>query len=186
MTMIFILLFVFITGCSATMPTFSDYSDAGILKYGGEVKKGWGSRGTDTGALSVGGALGLAALSTGTTVAAGAGAGSGVILALSGLTTWALAALRIVDPTARSNAFNEGTGLILDAEGEYVKSFTQAGLSVVPTTCITPYGAVLFDQINQAIKSVGNLMAGLLPPRSQDGIPPSGARAGFMQQECGR
>lgn len=173
-----ILFAMYISGCSAMQaPSIIDQleakgvaadpknqlSDLGIMRYAHAVLDKWGVRSVNTEFLATGGAITVAALSTGAVAAGGAGAGSGVITGLAAGVNFLLQVLGIIKPDARANAFSEGGGLILDAEGEYLVALTSKKIYHVPTDRVTPQGAILLQKVNASVKVVGRAMVGLLP-----------------------
>lgn len=141
----------------------TDLSDLGILRYANEVLSKWNVRSLNTEYLATGGAISVAALSTGALAAAGNGAASGITTGLAAGVNFLLQILGIVKPDARANAFSEGGGLILDAESEYLIALTTKRIYHIPTDRVTPAGAVLLQKVNSAVKVVSRAMVGLLP-----------------------
>ena len=148
-------------GAVDTSPT--ELSDLGILRYANAVLGKWNVRSLNTEYLATGGAISVAALSTGALAAAGNGAASGITTGLAAGVNFLLQVLGILKPDARANAFSEGGGLILDAQSEYLIALTTRHIYHVPTDRVTPAGAVLLGKINSAVKVVSRAMVGLLP-----------------------
>jgi len=148
-------------GAVDTSPT--ELSDLGILRYANAVLGKWNVRSLNTEYLATGGAISVAALSTGALAAAGNGAASGITTGLAAGVNFLLQVLGILKPDARANAFSEGGGLILDAQSEYLIALTTRHIYHVPTDRVTPAGAVLLSKINSAVKVVSRAMVGLLP-----------------------
>lgn len=138
-------------------------SDLGILRYSNDILSRWGVRSTNTEFLATGGAITVAALSTGAVAAGANGGSSGLITGLAAGVNFLLQVLGIIKPDARANAFSEGGGLILDAESEYFVALTKKRVYHVPTDRVTAQGAVLLQKVNAAVKVVSRSMVGLLP-----------------------
>jgi len=168
--LVVILFAMFIAGCSTmTPPSLMDefennqLSDLGILRYSHKILDRWGVRSVNTELMSTGGAISVAALSTGAVAATSYGAGSGAVIGLAAGVNFLLQALGVIKPDARTNSFSEGGALILSAESEYFINLTSKKIYHVPTNRVTPSGAILLQKTNAAVTVVSRAMVGLLP-----------------------
>lgn len=140
----------------STQTPFSDYA---IVVYAEAVKSQWGMKSLTDQTLALGGALSLAGLSTAALGVANAAQTKGILIGANAL----LVMMGIIKPTSRDQAYDTGAGLVLDAEGLYVVSLTSAGYCTIPTDRVTAAGALLYQQVNAAVKVTSSVISGLLP-----------------------
>lgn len=140
----------------STQTPFSDYA---IVVYAEAVKSQWGMKSLTDQTLALGGALSLAGLSTAALGVANSVQTKGILIGANAL----LVMMGIIKPGDRDNAYNTGGGLVLDAEGQYVVSLTSAGYCNIPTDRVTAAGALLYQQVNAAVKVTSSVISGLLP-----------------------
>ena len=159
-----------LAGCSTTMQApalvTQSLSDKLVIDYGESMLKWWGARSTRVEALSLGAGLSLDALTTAALATSAGGVSPDIARGLVAGVNFILAMIRRIDPGARDNAFNEGSGIVIDARGKYAICLTHGGSTSPSDTLISKCGAVYLDKIGRATKIVGSLMAGLLPHKS--------------------
>lgn len=171
---------VFLTGCSLSpgLPQLADYSDKGVLEYSNGVLTSWDTSKQDL--ISYGGAMSAAGLGTGTLFAAGTGSPAVTGLAFgSTMLQWMLS---IFKPTDRANAWDEGAEMIRESLKKYFSTKTAAGISTVPSNCMTAYAGVLVGEVQDAINVVSRLDKKRRPKDPE----PSAERTAAAPNTCGR
>lgn len=153
-------------GCGQSRVNLTDYSDQGVLAYSNAVLAGWDTSSGDL--LSYGGAISAAGLTTGTLLAAGTGAGAVTGLAFgSTILQWVMS---IIKPNERNNALTEGAIMVREAIAKYFTTKTAAGISKVPSDCMTTYGGTLAAEVAIAQNRVALLDQKRMPKDPQPPI----------------
>lgn len=170
-------LLFFFAGCSSMQaPTLYDntvsttpskpLSDVQILQFGESLIQWWGARSMRTEAFGTGAGIALDAMTTGALAATGGGVSPDIVRGLVAGVNFISALIKRIDPGARDNAFNEGSGIVLDAQGEYMKCITVRGNATPTDKTVSACGAAFLAKVNSAVKVVGSLMAGLMPQKA--------------------
>jgi len=167
------------SGCSMAAPKLADCGpmvDASVVCHGEAMVNYWGLRSVDTGYGAIGSKVLLSGASLGGVAAPGLGPAlaTGVMVSL----------MQIFQFTERSMAANEGSKMALTALSLYGEELTSAGLTQVPSTCLTPYGARLYSALNAAKIIVSDLLVGLLPRTPEIEKASSTARLGNVGGGC--
>lgn len=171
-----LLLFLSITGCASMsapslLATANDpatgeqkpITDKVIFQFSDQLKSWWGSRSMNAEAW---GTATLIALDGVTSAAlATSGAGLGTTRGLVAAVDFIKSLYTRINPQARDNAFNTGTGIVLAGQGEYLACITQKRAAVPSDKTVSPCGAKFLIKVNSAVTVVGGLMAGLLPTK---------------------
>lgn len=169
MMYVMVIIMLFLSACSTiTQPELTDFSDKGVNDYGTAMIK-FLDRGSGTSDIvSYGGAISLAGLSTGTVMAATARAPGAPGLAVgAAILSWVLSILK---PTGHGNIMVGGISDILGAREKYFTDKTAAGISTVPTNCMTVFGGIFAGAIDRAMANALLRIQELAP---KDPLPPS-------------
>lgn len=108
-------------------------------------------------------ALAMAGLSSGATIAGSTGAGGEIVAAIVAVGALLSNAVNTINPAQRANALSEGSNMVLAAEGKYFVTLTSNGIKKVSNRELTPYGAILLDNVNTAITVTNRLLMSTLP-----------------------
>jgi hypothetical protein len=164
-----------LAGCAAQAPTLSSVprsgdagrplSDSQIFGFGEALVKWWGLRAVKVEVFSTGSGILLDAMSTAALASTGGGISPDIVRGLVSGVNFITAVFKRVDPGARDNAFNEGSGMVLEAQGEYLRCITRNGNATPSTADVSSCGADLLSRTNSAVRIVGALMAGIRPQK---------------------
>ena len=165
-------------GCaSLNAPTLLDpgtvpekFSDVQIFQFGNRLVKWWGVRSVRTEVFGTGMGIALDALTTGALASSGGGVSPDIVRGLVGGVAFISSVIRRIDPYTRDNAFNEGSGIVLEAQGVYLKCLTGRGDAQPSNDSVSGCGATHLAKINSAVKAVGSLMAGMMPQKTDRDI----------------
>lgn len=139
-------------------------TDKVIFQFSDQIRAWWGTRSMNT---EVFGTTTLIALDAVTSAAlATSGAGMGTTRGLVGAIDFIKSLYSRIDPHTRDNAFNSGSVIVLEGQGEYLSCITQKRPGTPSDKTVSPCGAKFLSKVNSAIAVVGNLMVGLMPAKS--------------------
>ena len=158
-----LLLVSLFTGCTAIRqpPSLTDYSDAGVLVYKRDMLAYWGADAQGNEWLGYGGGITQAGLTSGTLLATAGGSPAAPGLALgSALVSWILG---IIKPAGHGHLIVQAASTVTAAEGKYFVDKTAAGISTVPTNCMTTFAAALVAVINRERSDEMRLRQALAP-----------------------
>jgi len=153
-----------------TVPPAERFSDVQIFEFGNRLVKWWGVRSVRTEVFGTGMGIALDALTVGALATSGGGVSTDIVRGLVAGVAFISAVIRRIDPYTRDNAFNEGSGIVLEAQGIYLKCLTRRGDAQPSADNVSGCGATHLAKINSAVKAVGSLMAGMMPQKTDRDI----------------
>jgi hypothetical protein len=173
---ILMLLAIMVSGCSSmTSPSLLNtandpntmeqkpISDKVIFQFSDDLKNWWGTRSVKAEIFGTGLLIALDGVTSAALATSGAGAGT--VRGLVGAIDFLKSVYQRINPQARDNAFNTGSGIVLVAQGEYMTCITQKRSAVPSDKTVSPCGAKFLAKINSAVAVVGSLMVGILPSK---------------------
>jgi hypothetical protein len=140
-------------------------SDWHIMQFGESLLQWWGARSMRAQVFATTTGIALDAITTGALGATGGTISPDIVRGLVAGVNFLNALMQRIDPGARDNAFNEGAGIVLDAQGAYLQCLTNTGNAAPSTTAVSQCGAASLVKYNSAVKIVSSLMSGLLPQK---------------------
>ena len=140
-------------------------SDKVIYQFSEALRVWWGSRSMQAEGWGTATLIGMDLLTTGALASAGGGINPNVSRGLIAAVDFVKAAFQRVDPRSRDGAFNSGSTIILESQGEYLACITQKRSAVPSEKTVSPCGAKFLAKINSGVAVVGSLMVGTLPSK---------------------
>lgn len=140
-------------------------TDKAIFQFSDQLKAWWGSRSTKAEVFGTGTLIAMDALTTAALASSGGGFGVDLTRGLIAGVDFIKAVYQRIDPKARDGAFNSGSSIVLESQGEYLACITQKRAAVPSDKHVSPCGAKFLSKVNSAIVVVGNLMVGTLAPK---------------------
>ena len=145
-------------------------TDADVFAFTNDVKQAWRNRSQASrtlGVLTGVSRVGLAGAATMVAATSPAGAASDAVPVLTGIATFIGEIFGIVDPGGRSEAYQDGLKLLLDAEAEYLLALPPGAKGAVTGTELTVAGATLFKRVNAAITVVDKALQSRVPTQDE-------------------
>lgn len=145
-------------------------SDKSILQFSGTLVRWWGVRSVNSEVFATTSLIVMDAATTAALATSGVqGVGNGVSRGLIAAVDFIKSAYQRVDPRSRDNAFNSGSTIVLESQGEYLTCITKKRSNVPSDKTVSPCGAKFLAKINSAVSVVGALMVGMLPGKEDLG-----------------
>lgn len=145
-------------------------TDADIFAFTNDIKQAWRSRSQAArsfGVLTGVSRVGLAGAATTVAATKGLGSSGDTIPVLTGIATFIGEIFGFVDPGGRSEAYQDGLKLILDAEAEYLDGIPQDKKGLASGTDLTDAGKTLFKRVNAAIVVVDKALQSRIPTKEE-------------------
>lgn len=152
-----------LSGCSIfkpiPAPQLGEMTDKGVVDYAKAILVSYAERSGKTQVAGVGGPIAVRGVGSATMSAGLLGAPGAIVGLLSGVGTFLLDSLELLNPSDRANAYNFGEAEISTGLALYGGCLNRANIPTTPSDKITSCGTALLKRINAATRTTKRLLS---------------------------